>query len=92
MYVCMYVCAYVHVCVYIYMYVCILISSQTCLTAQVATFSPEIKDKPASVKMFVYPNLSEPVSSKTMFRASDAIFYWSPTGSQIMKILSFFLS
>lgn len=47
---------------------------------KIATFSPEKGDKPASVKMFVYPNLKETVSSKTMFRASDAEIKWSPTG------------
>jgi len=39
---------------------------------------PEIKDQPAVARLFAYPNLSEPVASKKMFRANDANFLWSP--------------
>ena len=51
---------------------------------RIAIFVPEIKDQPAVMKLFSYPNLSEPVASKKMFRASDAEFFWSPTGSAVL--------
>ena len=51
---------------------------------RIATFAPEIKDQPAVMKLFSYPNLTEPVATKKMFRASDAEFLWSPTGSAVL--------
>ena len=50
----------------------------------IATFVPEIKADPAQMKVFRYPNLTEAVAQKKMFRASDAEFLWSPTGSAIL--------
>jgi translation initiation factor 2A len=51
---------------------------------RIVTFVPEIKDQPAVMKLFSYPNLAEPVAQKKMFRASDAEFIWSPTGSAVL--------
>ena len=66
---------------------------------RIATFVPEIKDQPAAMKLYSYPNLTEPVSKKVMFRASgstcaavspnarcasDAEFLWSPTHSAVL--------
>ncbi len=51
---------------------------------QIATFSPEAKDHAASIKIYAFPNLSEPVCAKSMFRASDAALLWSPTGAAVL--------
>mmetsp|Transcript_70221 Transcript_70221/g.146343 ORF Transcript_70221/g.146343 Transcript_70221/m.146343 type:complete len:631 (+) Transcript_70221:36-1928(+) len=51
---------------------------------KIVTFVPEVKDKPAAVTLFAYPNLEEPVTRKVMFRASDASFLWSPTGAAVL--------
>ena len=51
---------------------------------RIATFAPEVKDQPAVMKLFSYPNLTDPVATKKMFRASDAEFLWSPTGSAVL--------
>eukprot|EP00961_Rhodomonas_salina_P145026 1952119-Rhodomonas_salina.1 len=51
---------------------------------KIATFVPEVKDKPAYMTLFAYPNLAEPVSRKQMFRASDASFLWSPNGAGVL--------
>ena len=51
---------------------------------RIATFTPEIKDQPAVMKLFSYPNLTEPVATKKMFRASDSEFLWSPTGAAVL--------
>lgn len=51
---------------------------------QIATFSPEAKDQAASIKLYAYPNLSETISAKSMFRASDVSFLWSPSGAAVL--------
>mmetsp|Transcript_64947 Transcript_64947/g.154959 ORF Transcript_64947/g.154959 Transcript_64947/m.154959 type:complete len:625 (-) Transcript_64947:293-2167(-) len=51
---------------------------------KIATFVPEIKDQPAVARLYSYPNLSESVASKKMFRAQDASFLWSPTGEAVL--------
>ncbi|EKX45057.1 hypothetical protein GUITHDRAFT_94821 [Guillardia theta CCMP2712] len=54
------------------------------LPYKIATFVPEVKDQPATMKLFSYPNVTEPVATKKMFRANDASFLWSPTGTAVV--------
>ena len=54
------------------------------MATQLATFSPEAKDQAAIIALYAYPNLSEAVCTKRLFRASDACLSWGPTGAAVL--------
>jgi len=54
-------------------------------TPYVATFVPEIKGNPASVKIYSYNNYKTPVSAKSFFRVDNIDMYWNKIGK--FKIL-----
>ncbi|RMX65579.1 hypothetical protein DD238_006271 [Peronospora effusa] len=52
---------------------------------KVALFVPEKKGKPASVKIFQFPNnLDVPTATKSFYKAQDVTLKWSPTGSALI--------
>ncbi|RLN97710.1 hypothetical protein BBJ28_00007800 [Nothophytophthora sp. Chile5] len=52
---------------------------------KVALFVPEKKGKPASVKIFQFPNsLDAPTATKSFYKAEDVSLKWSPTGSALI--------
>lgn len=52
---------------------------------KVAIFVPEKKGKPASVKIYQFPNhLDAPIASKSFYKAQDVTLKWSPTGSALI--------
>ncbi|KAF4038666.1 Eukaryotic translation initiation factor eIF2A [Phytophthora infestans] len=52
---------------------------------KVALFVPEKKGKPASVKIYQFPNsLDAPTATKSFYKAQDVTFKWSPTGSALI--------
>ncbi|GMF12945.1 unnamed protein product [Phytophthora lilii] len=52
---------------------------------KVALFVPEKKGKPASVKVYQFPNsLDIPPATKSFYKAQDVSLKWSPTGSALI--------
>lgn len=52
---------------------------------KVALFVPEKKGKPASVKIYQFPNgLDAPSATKSFYKAQDVSLKWSPTGSALI--------
>ncbi|KAG4059936.1 hypothetical protein PC123_g5167 [Phytophthora cactorum] len=52
---------------------------------KVALFVPEKKGKPASVKIYQFPNsLDTPTATKSFYKAQDVALKWSPTGSALI--------
>ncbi|CEG42641.1 eukaryotic translation initiation factor 2a [Plasmopara halstedii] len=52
---------------------------------KIAVFVPEKKGKPASVKIYQFPNqLDVPTATKSFYKAQDVSLKWSPTGSALI--------
>ncbi|KAG2520853.1 hypothetical protein JM16_006561 [Phytophthora kernoviae] len=52
---------------------------------KVSLFVPEKKGKPASVKIYQFPNgLDTPSATKSFYKAQDVSLKWSPTGSALI--------
>nr|CCA17134.1 eukaryotic translation initiation factor 2A putative [Albugo laibachii Nc14] len=52
---------------------------------RVAIFVPEKKGKPASVKIFEYPNgLDAAVATKSFYKAQEVTLKWSPNGTSLI--------
>ncbi|ORX56481.1 eIF2A-domain-containing protein [Piromyces finnis] len=52
----------------------------------VATFVPEIKGNPASVKIYSYNNYKSPVSAKSFFRVDNIDMYWNDLGTNLLVL------
>lgn len=50
----------------------------------VAAFVPEKKGRPASVKLYRFPNVDVPVATKSFYKAQDVTLNWSPNGSALI--------
>jgi len=55
-------------------------------TPYVATFVPEIKGNPASVKIYSYNNYKTPVSAKSFFRVDNIDMYWNKIGTNLLVL------
>jgi translation initiation factor 2A len=49
-----------------------------------ATFTPELKGKPARVSLWSYPATDKPVTGKSFYQAEEMSFNWSPSGSSCL--------
>lgn len=52
----------------------------------IAVFVPERKGQPASVKVFVVPQFSNPVSQKTFFKGDKVQLKWNNSGTSIIVL------
>lgn len=52
----------------------------------VAVFIPEISGKPASVRVYQFPNFEQPVSQKTFFKAESAQMKWNKLGTTLLVL------
>jgi len=51
---------------------------------RVACFFPEVKGKPASVRIYQYPEFGVALASKSFFKAQEAHLRWSPNGQAVL--------
>ncbi|GAB5030602.1 eukaryotic translation initiation factor 2a [Nannochloropsis oceanica] len=51
---------------------------------RVACFFPEVKGKPASVRIYQYPEFGVALTSKSFFKAQEAHLRWSPNGQAVL--------
>ncbi len=51
---------------------------------RVACFFPEVKGKPASVRVYQYPEFGVALASKSFFKAQEAHLRWSPNGQAVL--------
>lgn len=52
----------------------------------VAVFTPEKSGKPASVRVYQFPNFEQPVSQKTFFKAEMAKMKWNKLGTALLVL------
>lgn len=52
----------------------------------VAVFTPEISGRPASVRVYQFPNFEQAVSQKTFFKAENAQMKWNKLGTALLVL------
>lgn len=52
----------------------------------IAVFIPEKSGKPASVRVYQFPNFEQPVSQKTFFKAETAQMKWNKLGTTLLVL------
>lgn len=65
---------------------CSLFSLSPGQNYSVAVFTPEISGKPASVRVYQFPNFEQPVSQKTFFKAETAQMKWNKLGTTLLVL------
>lgn len=65
---------------------CSLFSLSPGQNYSVAVFTPEISGKPASVRVYQFPNFDQPVSQKTFFKAENAQMKWNKLGTALLVL------